>query len=482
MPSLKRLSRIAPVAAVVVWALNPFAVVVVPPPYAVPTARRGDASPYTPDRLAEDPHLGWSFPLPPPSPSDGPPFSWRDCFPSAYDREDAPGGGGTSGAGAGAGAGDAAAKKPPGCREDPADLSDPPPVSADWIPDPTSLRTMLTHGKDREGNPFPPPLPRELCEDVGPGGGRDGDDDAACFREAGIRSLGSLSDEAVMISPWNHHGIATTTKADDARNETSIVEVPAPAVLCLTYATASAHAARIRAARETWAGGCDGYLAFSTRSDPRLSAVKVEHDGPEAYDNMWQKVRSMWKYVGAHYLDDYDWFFVGGDDLFVLPHNLKTYLASLAYKDRSDPKTREYYVGRRMKMKYSFNSGGAGYALSRAALRKFLAGMDDVRNCHARERTSMEDVRMANCLRHLGIGLTDTRDAEGRERFHPFSPGKHLRWKPLGKGKYDWFAEYGKEWEIKRGKDCCAPDSVSFHYLKDASRVRHVHALLHSCG
>jgi len=49
---------------------------------------------------------------------------------------------------------------------------------------------------------------------------------------------------------------------------------------------ADAHANRIRAMRDTWAGGCDGFLAFSTESDPRLPAISLEHEGPEAYTNV----------------------------------------------------------------------------------------------------------------------------------------------------------------------------------------------------
>lgn len=111
--------------------------------------------------------------------------------------------------------------------------------------------------------------------------------------------------------------------------------------------------------------------------------------------NMWQKVRSIWRFVGEHYLDAFDWFFIGGDDLYVLPHNLKTYLASLAYKDKADPKLREYFVGRRFKIgrkSLYFNSGGAGYALSHATLRKFLNVLDDVEHCSARKLTGKIDV------------------------------------------------------------------------------------------
>jgi glycoprotein-N-acetylgalactosamine 3-beta-galactosyltransferase len=199
---------------------------------------------------------------------------------------------------------------------------------------------------------------------------------------------------------------------------------------------------------------------------------------------MWQKIRSIWRFVGTHYLVDFDWFFIGGDDVFVLPHNLKTYLASLSHRDGNDPKTKEYFVGRRLKTRRHdyFNSGGAGYSLSQAALRKFLAVMDDAQHCSAGVRTSAEDVMIARCLNYLGIQFTDTRDAKGRERFHPLTPGTHLYWKPAKEGeRRDWYEDYNMEWGILQGKDCCAPDSVSFHYVKKASLVRHMQALIYSC-
>jgi len=167
-----------------------------------------------------------------------------------------------------------------------------------------------------------------------------------------------------------------------------------------------------------------------------------------------------------------------------MPHNLKTYLASLVYKDGTDPKTKEYYVGRRYynpRGRNPFNSGGPGYTLSQATLRKFLAFMDDAQHCSAHARTSGEDVMIARCLKHLGIHYTDTRDANGRERFHPFTPGTHLNWKPPGPNELRWYVDYNKEWGVLQGRDCCAPDSVSFHYLKEASMVRHMHALIDSC-
>lgn len=188
----------------------------------------------------------------------------------------------------------------------------------------------------------------------------------------------------------------------------------------------------------------------------------------------------MWDFVGRNYLEDFDYFFIGGEDLFVLPQNLRAYLKTLGSPEDL------HFAGRRFKgygKNNYFNTGGPGYALSRGTLRKFYnQGLADPK-CHIKRQTSMEDVMVAECLREaLGIGLTDTRDEEKRERFHHFSPGFHFLWEPPAAGKHDWYADYNQEWGLLLGKDCCAPDSVSFHYMKKPTMVRHLQALLYQCN
>ena len=159
-------------------------------------------------------------------------------------------------------------------------------MEKDWIPDVTMVRTMMMYGKDRNGNPFPPPLAEELCENIGVKGEKHGDTNKECLRESMIRGTGPLTSETVTITPSNHYEA-------DASVQKGTLEVPAPKIMCLVYTMADAHANRIRAMRETWAGGCDGFLAFSTKSDPRLPVISLEHNGPESYDNMWQKVSKL---------------------------------------------------------------------------------------------------------------------------------------------------------------------------------------------
>merc|ERR1712078_648159 len=112
-----------------------------------------------------------------------------------------------------------------------------------------------------------------------------------------------------------------------------------------------------------------------------------------AYMNMWQKLRSIWAYVHEHYATDYDFFFAGGEDLYVLPQNLRDFLTG---RDPSSPQL----LGRRFRDygRNLFNSGGAGYVLSRGALSAYAQHKDDAA-CMPSLKTPTEDVQIAKCLK-----------------------------------------------------------------------------------
>ena len=336
------------------------------------------------------------------------------------------------------------------CREQPSSMEPIPDQSqylgdGSWIPDVEIVRRMFLAGVDANGNAFPPPLDDELCEPMGPRGQR--------------KDINKEMVDAVDVTIATDGDVVRPTR-----------------ILCMVYTMADAHPSRIRAMRETWAPRCDGFLAFSTGSDPRIPAISLPHEGEEAYNNMWQKVRSIWKFVGEHYVDRFDYFFLGGDDLFVVPENLRAYLSTLGSSDE------DHFVGRRFKgygKDNYFNSGGAGYALSRGLLKKYYSALDDDQ-CGPHAKTSMEDVKTAACLRKvLQVGLTDTRDERGLERFHPFAPGTHYQYKPGNDKNLKWYEDYNKEWGILGGVDCCSPASVSFHYIKKAPIVRHIYKILY---
>ena len=235
-------------------------------------------------------------------------------------------------------------------------------------------------------------------------------------------------------------------------------------LLCISYSYEKKHGDAIAAQRDTWARKCDGFFVASTVTDPRYAAVKVDHEGPEAYDNIWQKVRSIWRLAYRHYALTFDWFAIGGDDLFLIVENVKAYLASSEIVQASEGGEKPMFLGRRFFPPWTpttFNSGGSGYILNRAALSVLARGIDDPR-CRPHATTFSEDVMVAECLRHFGVVPYDTRDGAGRERWHPFTPANHVMFK-VSQQAPDWYVMYSPG--LRTGLDCCATSSVAFHYV-----------------
>ncbi|KAL3945109.1 MAG: hypothetical protein SGBAC_000838 [Bacillariaceae sp.] len=310
----------------------------------------------------------------------------------------------------------------------------------DWIPDVTMLRRMYLDGHDANGNPWPPPLDDDLC-----------------------RALGNSSKTKELLDVVPIVGAPISRSPETKSNK----------IMCIIYSMESRHATSIRAMRETWAPGCDGFLVFSTKSDPRIPAISVPHIGPEEYKNMWQKVRSMTQFVAKHYLSQFDWFYIGGDDLVAFPQNLKNYLATF---NASEPQ----FIGRRFKgHKGGFNTGGAGYALSRPSLRCLVDHREDP-VCEPLSHRPKEDMFTAKCLRSAcNITYTDTRDAQNRERFHHYAPDFEYTYN----GEVGWYENLHKEWGgVLLGKDCCSPETVNFHYIKNPAMVRYLHHYVHDCN
>jgi glycoprotein-N-acetylgalactosamine 3-beta-galactosyltransferase len=94
-------------------------------------------------------------------------------------------------------------------------------------------------------------------------------------------------------------------------------------------------------------------------------------------------------------------------------------------------------------MLQGYPAGGAGYVLSKEALRRF--GQKQKGLC--REDEGCEDVAMGECMQALGVTLGDSRDALGRHRFHCYSPSTHIH------GSYpEQFADYEK-YDVSKVRD-----------------------------
>jgi glycoprotein-N-acetylgalactosamine 3-beta-galactosyltransferase len=232
-------------------------------------------------------------------------------------------------------------------------------------------------------------------------------------------------------------------------------------------------------------------MVGSTKTDRVLGTVEIPHEGPEEYNNIWQKVRSMWSYIYDNYYNDYDWFHIGGDDLFLIVENLRLYLESEEIQTAQNggiclPSGEEttmqlpLFLGRRFAyqghMDDIFISGGSGYTMNKASLKLLVT--EGFPNYWPHAHTFSEDTMVAKELRKFDVYPYDTKDDKGGERYMPFQPGHHYGYRlPADIEKSsDWYAHYSID--IKQGPDHCAENSVAFHYIKDDMMYR-LYAMLY---
>ena len=83
--------------------------------------------------------------------------------------------------------------------------------------------------------------------------------------------------------------------------------------------------------------------------------------------SLWCKTQQAFKYVYENHFDDADWFLKADDDTYVVVDNLRSFVAD---RDPADP----VYFGFNFKVhvRQGYMSGGAGYVLSKEAVRRFV--------------------------------------------------------------------------------------------------------------
>ena len=169
--------------------------------------------------------------------------------------------------------------------------------------------------------------------------------------------------------------------------------------------------------KRTWGSHCDKLIFMSSQEDIALGAVNLNVS--EGRENLWGKTKRAFQYCHRHHHHQFDWFVKADDDTFMVIENLRHFLQDYSPDD-------PVHFGHNFKMFDGYFSGGAGYVLSREAVRRFTeVGLRSSALCHDGD-DGEEDVKMGECMRNLNVTHGDSRDEKARKRFFPFTPLDHI--------------------------------------------------------
>ncbi|XP_048236791.1 glycoprotein-N-acetylgalactosamine 3-beta-galactosyltransferase 1-B-like [Haliotis rufescens] len=207
---------------------------------------------------------------------------------------------------------------------------------------------------------------------------------------------------------------------------------------------------KLKAVNETWGRRCDKmlYVMTTNKTGPDILGLNIT----DHHDTLTEKIVQTFTHLYTTSLQHYDWFLKADDDSYVIVENLKFFLAHL---NSSKP----IYVGDHF-VHFSpngYNGGGAGYALSRAALRRLVEqGYRVPGRC--RHAGGSEDIETGRCLYKVAVSTYLSVDRYNRSTFHAanpeaFLPGENNFLSGFSATKYNTLPE------------CCSQLTISFHYV-----------------
>ncbi|KAL3831539.1 hypothetical protein ACJMK2_023280 [Sinanodonta woodiana] len=202
--------------------------------------------------------------------------------------------------------------------------------------------------------------------------------------------------------------------------------------------------------KKTWGKRCDLLLFFSSFQNDSFPVIRLNVS--EGRDHLTAKTMQAFQYIYEHHFKDADWFMKADDDTYVIVENLRYFLS------KHDP-NQPIFFGHHFKtiVKQGYFSGGAGYVLSKEALKRFATIGKNSTFC--RKDGGAEDAEMGHCMEKLGVKTGNSTDKLGRSRFHCFDPETHVH------GGYpDWYLSYDAN-GAKKGIDNISDYAITFHYV-----------------
>ncbi|CAF1401046.1 unnamed protein product [Rotaria magnacalcarata] len=227
-------------------------------------------------------------------------------------------------------------------------------------------------------------------------------------------------------------------------------------IFCVIKTFGGNLATRASTVHQTWASRCDKHVFLTaanlTKWNNTVLPILNLHDVSDNYMELSVKVfDALNQIIQEPQPYDFDWLFMADDDTYVIMEHLRELLQHirkpLAFGHLFVPKNQAP----------GHLSGGAGYAINTAALRRMLPNLQT--SCADWYVPGMEDVYVSRCLQHLNVSLDGAIDGY-RHRFYP------LEFITMYKMELPkWFSDYNSL-QSYPGFDCCSANSISFHYMK----------------
>ena len=258
-----------------------------------------------------------------------------------------------------------------------------------------------------------------------------------------------------------------------------------------------------------WGHKCDGFIVFSTETIPELGMVDLVRFGKEEYATMWRKVRTIWHYIHLHYREDYDYFHLCGDDVYVMVPNLRRFLVEQEERAAAATATAVVVTGEDEVTKLQQQqarfwgqevlfrnnekvvTGGPGYTLNRASLD--LLASKILTSCRVFGGGAVEDRFIARCFAKFGVPVSNTWEVETAEsRYHLTNPDAMYHLRPSEYNGYTDLELLSKYWATlphpknasqatgpRYGMETASRYSVAMHSADHPTYLARVHVLLH---
>lgn len=253
-------------------------------------------------------------------------------------------------------------------------------------------------------------------------------------------------------------GFLPENETDDATNRRR--------VMCMIMTTISNWETRGKAVRNTWAKRCHRTVFFYTKvGDWSSSEVSKEPnavglDIPDGRDHLTGKTFRALEYSYKKFALQADYFLKADDDTYVIMENLQRMISKF--------NSTLLYLGRRIDnlLPKGYNSGGAGYVISREAVKLMLKKRSSLpKDCP--KDGAIEDFDIGKCLAKLGIYPVDELDETGRLTFHSDNPLKVLQSNELLKYYRIDFSEvqFGNKEAAKTRGLMLSERTATIHYV-----------------